>query len=173
MNQPSVLESTTVVRFQDCDPFGHLNNARYIDYFLNVRQDQIAAAYGIHLYEKGKQPAESWVVSQTQIAYLAPAQLAEEVLVRTRLVHADENRLVVEGIMLDAQARRVKAVAWIEFTYVSLLTGRRAQHPAELMQLFRQVEVAGIFGEDGFNRRVAGLRAETRLSRPALQPAAA
>ena len=30
------------VRFQDCDPFGHLNNARYIDYFLNARQDQIA-----------------------------------------------------------------------------------------------------------------------------------
>jgi acyl-CoA thioester hydrolase len=26
------LESTAVIRFQDCDPFGHLNNARYIDY---------------------------------------------------------------------------------------------------------------------------------------------
>ena len=31
-----VLKSRAKVRFQDCDPFNHLNNARYIDYFLKV-----------------------------------------------------------------------------------------------------------------------------------------
>ncbi len=30
-------ETQIVIRFQDCDPFGHLNNARYIDYFVNAR----------------------------------------------------------------------------------------------------------------------------------------
>ena len=25
------------VHFQDCDMLGHLNNARYLDYFLNAR----------------------------------------------------------------------------------------------------------------------------------------
>jgi acyl-CoA thioester hydrolase len=166
MVAPTVeLESTTVVRFQDCDPFGHLNNARYIDYFLNARQDQIAASYGLALYEPGKPPAESWVVSQTQIAYLAPAQMAEEILIRTRLIEYNESRLVVEGVMLDRDERRIRAVAWMDFTYVSLLTGRRTGHPEHLMALFQQVEADGIFAEDGFNRRVAELRGEHRPQR--------
>ena len=59
MLPPTELESTAVIRFQDCDPFGHLNNARYIDYFLNARQDQIAAAYGLALYEPGAQPRKA------------------------------------------------------------------------------------------------------------------
>jgi acyl-CoA thioester hydrolase len=162
MNPPNVLESAAVVRFQDCDPFGHLNNARYLDYFLNARQDQIAAQYGIYLYEDGKQPTESWVVSKTQIAYLAPARLAEEVVIRTRLIEAGESRLVVEGMMLDGAGRRIKAVVWMEFTYVSLQSGRKASHPEALMHLFRQVQTPGVFEEDGFNRRVTELRAESR-----------
>lgn len=162
MLPPTDLESTAVIRFQDCDPFGHLNNARYIDYFLNARQDQIAAGYGLALYEKGVQPRESWVVSKTQIAYLAPAALAEEVLIRTHLIEYSENRLVVEGEMFDRSARRLKAVTWMEFVYVSLLSGRRTSHPQDMMELFSQVQVPGVFTEDGFNRRVSELRAERR-----------
>ena len=30
-------ESKVVVRFPDCDPFNHLHNSRYIDYYLNAR----------------------------------------------------------------------------------------------------------------------------------------
>ena len=36
---PKELESEVVARFQDCDPFGHLNNARYMDYFINIPAD--------------------------------------------------------------------------------------------------------------------------------------
>ncbi|WP_192348725.1 hypothetical protein [Algoriphagus sp. Y33] len=32
-----IPESNSVIRFQDYDPFNHLNNARYIDYFINAR----------------------------------------------------------------------------------------------------------------------------------------
>jgi len=35
-----ILQSTYQVRFQDSDPFRHLNNARYLDYFVNAREDQ-------------------------------------------------------------------------------------------------------------------------------------
>lgn len=30
---PKETESRVVVRFQDCDPLQHLNNAKYFDYF--------------------------------------------------------------------------------------------------------------------------------------------
>ena len=101
-------------------------------------------------------------MSKTQIAYLSPAALAEEVLIRTHLIEYSHNRLVVEGEMLDRTARRLKAVAWMEFVYVSLLSGRRTSHPETMMELFRQVQLPGVFTEDGFNRRVSELRAERR-----------
>lgn len=31
---PKETESRVVIRFQDCDPLQHLNNAKYFDYFL-------------------------------------------------------------------------------------------------------------------------------------------
>ena len=31
---PKVLKSNTKIRFQDCDPFNHLNNAAYLNYVL-------------------------------------------------------------------------------------------------------------------------------------------
>jgi acyl-CoA thioester hydrolase len=159
------LESSAVVRFQDCDPFGHLNNARYIDYFMNARQDQLERAYGLRIFDPERRDTASWVVSKSQIAYIAPASLREEVLIRTRLIFFSETKLVVEGLMLDSSGERLKAVAWVEFTYVSLATGRPADHPESLMDLFGLVLVDGIFAEDGFNRRVSDVRAELRRLR--------
>ena len=169
---PIELESTAFIRFQDCDPFGHLNNARYVDYFMNARQDQLTQFYDFRLFEHGKPMTESWVVSRSYLAYLAPVSLAEEIRIRTRLIEFTQHWLVVEGLMLDAEGRRLKSIAWIEFTYFSLATGRPATHPDELMQLFGAVVAPGTFDEDGFNRRVAALRAEFRARREAQEAAA-
>ncbi|MEM9981458.1 MAG: acyl-CoA thioesterase, partial [Bacteroidota bacterium] len=34
---PALLASKAIVRFQDCDPLRHLNNAKYFDYYFNAR----------------------------------------------------------------------------------------------------------------------------------------
>jgi acyl-CoA thioester hydrolase len=156
---PSILKSTTTVRFQDCDPFGHLNNARYIDYFLNARQDQVASYYDFEIMKFGAQPAESWVVSKTQIAYMAPAALMEVVSIQTRLIDVNESQLLVEGVMMDQAEQRVKSVAWMEFTYISLRTGRPAIHPEDLMQLFNTVRISDPIDTRNFDNRLAELKA--------------
>jgi len=43
---PKETETASVIRFQDCDPLGHLNNAKYFDYFFNAREDQVSKIYG-------------------------------------------------------------------------------------------------------------------------------
>jgi acyl-CoA thioester hydrolase len=60
------------IRFQDCDPFGHLNNARYIDYFINVREDHLLEHYNLDIFERQKQSNKNWVISKTKISYLFP-----------------------------------------------------------------------------------------------------
>jgi hypothetical protein len=77
----------------------------------------------------------------------------------------DETSLVVEGQMLDRAGRQLKALAWFEFVYVSLVNGRPASHGPELVQIFRSVALAEEFDPNGFNRRVESVRRRTR--RPA------
>jgi acyl-CoA thioester hydrolase len=160
--QPPAKEpqSLLVARFQDCDPFGHLNNARYIDYFLNARQDHLLEHYSFRTYEPDMQA--SWVVRTTQIAYLRPVNAMEEILVRTRLIHFAETALVVEGLMLDKEARTLKALIWFDFVYISLTNGRPAKHPQELMQLFESVVFPAAYDPDGFKSRVEEVRLEIR-----------
>lgn len=149
-------ESTATVRFQDCDPFGHLNNARYIDYFFNARQDHLAKYYSFRLFDNGS--AENWVVTKNQIAYLRPARLMEEVLIRTRLIHMAEDTIVVEAQMLDTRNQRIKAIGWSEFAYVTLATGRKTKHSDDLMQLFANVVVGEDIYSGGFDQRVESVK---------------
>ncbi len=41
-----IIESKVKIRFPDCDPFNHLNNSKYIDYFINAREDQLIGNTG-------------------------------------------------------------------------------------------------------------------------------
>ncbi|MEZ4672419.1 MAG: acyl-CoA thioesterase [Anaerolineae bacterium] len=165
---PKVLESTATIRFHDCDPFRHLNNARYIDYFMNAREDHLAQYYDFRIFDVAQQTGYGWVVTKTQIAYMSPAMMQEQVIIRTQLIHMSENNLVVEGVMLNAAGKRIKAASWIEFTYVNLGTGRTAQHDDDLMTLFRTVVVSDAYAVP-FDERMNQLRAEFR--KPAAEAA--
>lgn len=151
---PKEPETLAQIRFQDCDPFGHLNNARYIDYFLNARMDHLQQAYGLNIYSADQPLTASWVIKKNQIAYLRPARLAEEVLVRTRLVHFTANTIVVEGVMLEKDGQQLKALIWIEFAYISLATGRPTAHPEQLMTLLAAVQLPDSYDPNGFNQRI-------------------
>jgi thioesterase-3 len=156
------LETSAIIRFQDCDPFQHLNNARYIDYFMNAREDQLKQFYDFRIFEVFEQTGQAWVVTKNQIAYLAPAVMLEEVIIQTQLIQMTESVLVVEGIMLDKARQRLKSVVWIEFAFVSLLNGKTAKHPDEFMNQFQPVRVDGIFDANGFGARVTSLKHEYR-----------
>ena len=153
-------ESEVVARFQDCDPFGHLNNARYMDYFINAREDHLIQFYNLNIYEHAEQAKAAWVISKTQIAYLRPVLVMEKVRIRTRVMHYSENGIVVEGLMLDSEGTRLKSMLWVEFAYVSLASGRPMKHTPELMDLLRNVVFSDSFNPDGFNQRVDVVRAE-------------
>lgn len=159
---PRELETSAIIRFQDCDPFQHLNNARYIDYFMNAREDQLKQFYNFDIFKETQRMQQGWVVTKNQLAYLFPASVQEQIVIRTRLVHMTGSVLVVEGLMLDSAAKRLKALAWIEFTYVSLQTGRSTHHPNEFMSMFRPVVVEDVYSPDGFNQRIDALKAEFR-----------
>lgn len=150
-----ILESTTTIRFPDCDPFGHLNNSRYLDYFINAREDQLRENYDLDIYQTME---KSWVVSQHQIAYLRPANLMEKVLIQSQLLAFGSHYVLVEMRMYNPEKSVLKSVLWAKFTHFNLRTKRSEIHSDEFMKLFEDV-VAPV-PETLFEVRVDMLRKE-------------
>ena len=134
-----ILESKIKIRFQDCDPFNHLNNAAYINYFINAREDQILENYHLDIYKMARTQGKSWVVGSNQIAYLKPAFLMEEVVISTQLIYFDETKLQVELTMWNHDKTEIKSIMWSTFVHFNLLKQKRETHSEELMKLFESV----------------------------------
>lgn len=135
-----VLESKVKVRFPDCDPFNHLNNSKYLDYFINAREDQVLEFYDFDIHKLAREKGLSWVVAQNQIAYMAPATLMETVLIESQLLSCQDKNLVVEALMWNENKTVLKAIIWTMLVHVNLRTQKSEVHSEELMQLFREVE---------------------------------
>jgi YbgC/YbaW family acyl-CoA thioester hydrolase len=138
-----LLESFYTVRFSDCDPFRHLNNARYIDYMLNAREDHLKENYNMDLasfYKKGM----GWVVVKHEISYLRPASINERICIRSGLLESSADHLLVEMLMLDENTSHLKAILHTRFTPVSLTTGRKEPHASEFMDFIADKHLPGI-----------------------------
>lgn len=135
-HQSAILSAKSIIRFSDCDPFDHLNNAKYIEYFLNAREDQLLASYQFSVYEYARQTNFGWVVGQHEIAYLQPASTMETVTITSVILHWGEKDILVEFNMWDENKTKLKAVMWTRFYYFDLTTNRSAVHPAELNEKF-------------------------------------
>ncbi len=131
--------SKYLVRFSDCDLFGHLNNARYIDYFLNAREDHLKEFYQLQLADFYKQGV-AWVVGSHEISYLKPAVYNEEVIITSTLLQASENSLLVEMEMQNLEQTQIKALLWTTFIPVNPKTGKRENHPDTFMHFATAIE---------------------------------
>ena len=139
MNPEKILTSKTRIRFQDCDPFNHLNNAKYIDYFINAREDQIEKHYGLDIFELTKTDKVGWVVASNQIAYISPAFTMETVYIESKLIQFSDKSLLVEMTMWNDEQTKLKALLWVKFIHVDLKTQTTNKHSDEFMSLFASV----------------------------------
>ncbi len=151
-------ESTAWIDFQDCDPYGHLNNARYLNYFMQARTQQLKEYYGFDIYAHTANTGNGWVVAQTHLAYLVPAKFNENVRIRTRLLHYDNFRLVPEAVMLSADGERVHALGWIEFIYVNTAKGRPVKYDEDLQSFFAAINTGQPCAAADFSSRVKELQ---------------
>jgi YbgC/YbaW family acyl-CoA thioester hydrolase len=159
------LQTFYRIRFNHCDPFGHLNNSGYIDYMLNAREDHLRQFYQLDLDDFYKQGI-GWVVSSHEIQYVRPANYNETVCIQSDLLEANDNNLLVEARMLNESGTTVKAVMWTRLTCINTRTGRKDNHSPEFLERLRSFVVTHINAQDGMKARMAAL-----LGKP--QPAGA
>lgn len=147
--------SLMTVRFQDCDPFNHLNNGRYVDYFLNAREDHLLEHYGLDIYKVARETGLSWVVSTNQIAYLRPAVLMERVRIESQLIAYGPRFVQVELRMWNEAHTELKAFCWMAFVHYDLRAQKTATHSEQYMELFHTLHLP--MEESDFNARMKGL----------------
>ena len=147
------LESSYTIRFNDCDPFGHLNNSKYIDYMLNAREDHLKEFHQLNLDEFYKQGI-GWVVTGHEILFLRPANYNETVVIQSDLLQAGEADLLVEMRMFDESKTILKAILWTSFACVNIQTGRRNNHSPEFMELIRGLVASDVDVLAGLKKRI-------------------
>ena len=133
------LESKTKIRFQDCDPFNHLNNSKYLDYYINAREDQLLQYYNLDLFKIIREEKLGWVVGNSQISYLKPTFTMEEVVIETQLIQYSPKHLMIEALMWNSDKTILKSFCWMGFIHFNLKTNQVQTHSDDFMNLFNNI----------------------------------
>ncbi len=152
-------ESKALIRFSDCDPFNHLNNARFIDYFINAREDHLLANLNFSIYHFAAEYGLGWVVSKNQIAYLKPALLIETVVIDSALLQLGATDLLVEMKMWNERKDKLKSVLWTHLVHINIKTQKPENHSQNLLDTFTPF-VNAIDDNKSFDERVNQLRSK-------------
>jgi YbgC/YbaW family acyl-CoA thioester hydrolase len=149
-----IFKSTALIRFADCDPFRHLNNSRYLDYFLNAREDHLRNHHGFDIYEYSTDSGHGWVVREHRIAYMRPAKLMETIVLKSGILTWGSKHIHVEMTMWNEAQTELKALLWSQFVHVNLQTGKSAIQGEEIKKRFSVFEI-GLPEAGTFEQRLA------------------
>ncbi len=101
MKNPPVVEKIQV-RYQDLDPYGHVNNALHVVYFESLRMaywKRLAEDLDLGPLEAGDVPGVRYVIAEATVRYRAPIFL-EDNLIGAASIRTVGNRSYVMGYEL-------------------------------------------------------------------------
>lgn len=132
-------KSKVRIRFTDCDPFGHLNNTRYLYYLLNAREDHLIDNYDLDMFKLAQEQGVSWVIAKTEIVYKEAAGINEEVIIQTRLIEHHNKWVKIEFVMMNLDQTKIKAIMWGNMVHIDMKTQKSTNHNPELKNLLDTV----------------------------------
>lgn len=156
-NLSKTLESRTRIQYQDCDPFNHLNNSKYIDYIVAARTEQLLEQYGVNTAELAQMEGLGWVTALNHVSYFYPATWMEIVTIESRLIQFSDYSLLVEAFMWDEHKTKLKCVMWAKLVHFNIKTQRSFKHSDELMKLFEEIHYP-VENISTFEERVKSLK---------------
>lgn len=83
-----LIRHRLIVRFSDCDPLGHVNNAKYLTYLEQARIALWRRQAGMELRDaamSGGRRGEGFILARTEIDFRSPAHDGDELEVRLTL----------------------------------------------------------------------------------------
>ncbi len=112
---PHVFEHPIEVRFRDCDPLGHVNNAAYLTYLEQARLFYWRSLWGFGLNEGTASPGV--IMARAEIDYRLPARYGQTLLVRIDLAAIGKTSFTYDYEILDEQRRVVASARTVQVMY--------------------------------------------------------
>ncbi len=150
------LSTIVRVRFSDCDPIGHLNNVKYLEYMLNAREDHVESGYGFTYEEYTRKTGCTWITVQNEIAYLKEVRYNAKVQISSKTIEIGDRLSKVEILMKSEDGKTIHSVLWLTVIYFDMKTRTSVSHPEETKDLFRNFLVN--LEEKDFQSRAVALR---------------
>lgn len=150
------ISSVEKVRFSDCDPIGHLNNVKYLEYMLNAREDHVESGYGFTYEGYTRQTGCTWITVQNEIAYLKEVRYNAKVQISSKTIELGDRLSKVEILMKSEDGKTIHSVLWLTVIYFNMKTRRSESQPEETKDLFRKFLVN--LEEKDFQSRVSYFR---------------
>lgn len=164
LDYQKTTKSRSVIRFQDCDPLRHLNNAKYFDYYYNAREDQVPKLYGVQQSAIYRAFDAVWVVYNHQIAYIRPAQMGEWVKLFSRIIWFNHDTVLIEYFMTNDDESQLKNVLWTKMKYVNN-AGNSVEHPEKITGYLDAVTYPGVDLETtDFQQRIKQIKTEILMT---------
>lgn len=155
------ISTTVKVRFSDCDPIGHLNNVKYLEYMLNAREDHVEEFYGFTYEDYIKKTGCTWIAVQNEIAYLKEVRANERVQISSKTIEIQDRVSKVEILMRSLDGSKIYAVLWITVIYFNMRTRQSEVQPEETKALFRKFLVP--LDQRDFQSRTSFLRKQNKI----------
>jgi len=130
----------TVVKFSQCDPFGHLYNVRYLDCMFDGREQHVQENYPL-LRQEMLSDQRNWVISSTNVQYVSPAARGDALLIESSIFGVTRFGVRLEITMTDLQRARVLAVLWSELCYVDLRCGLPTKHDEAVQGFLESIAI--------------------------------
>lgn len=128
--------SVVKVRFSDCDPIGHLNNVKYLEYMLNAREDHVEEYYGFTYEQYIRKTGCTWIAVQNEIAYLKEVRANTQVEISSKIILIEDRISKVEILMKSLDGKITHAVLWMTVIYFNLKTRKSEIQPEGTLKLF-------------------------------------
>ena len=143
------------VRFRDCDPMGHVNNAVYLTYLEQARLAQWRALWGFGGVQDAdgaaargrdglRNPAASgeWgpevpgvILARVEVDYKAPARFGDVLEVRIGIAAVGRTSFTYEYEIVDERERLVAAARSVQVMY-DYASQQAVPIPPEIRRLF-------------------------------------
>lgn len=127
--------SQVQVRPDDIDLFGHVHSAKYLDYFLAARFEQMQNNYECGMDEflsKGL----GWFLQDFDISFKRQLKLGEIALVYTRIISLEKTGSVVGFRMLNSKTQKLVAEGKGKFALVDIQSSRATTVPEWVIQRY-------------------------------------
>jgi acyl-CoA thioester hydrolase len=129
------------VRFSDCDPLGHVNNAVYLTYLEQARIDLWRHQLGVQLGRPadGAPRGERFILARAEIDFRSQAFDGDELEIRLSLAGFGRSTATYEYEVVDVATGRLVAAAKTIQVWYDYDAGRSVTISEELKQRLTQI----------------------------------